>query len=188
MDRLFRDLHERPDVPFGGVVVVLGGDFRQVLPVVRRGSRGAIVDASLPTSYLWDCIQRLQLTINMRVQLMQQQGRDAEEQQAFANLLLKVGQGEVGEALSIPPSMRAATQNPSDLIRTVFGDLGENGPAAARDPATLLSRALLTPRTATVLELNDRIFEGFPGQCFACKCRNSAPCLPRCYLTHALYA
>jgi len=35
------------NLPFGGKTVVLGGDFRQVLPVVRKGSRAQIVGASL---------------------------------------------------------------------------------------------------------------------------------------------
>ena len=39
-------------LPFGGKVVVLGGYFRQVLPVVPRGNRGQIVTASLKKSSL----------------------------------------------------------------------------------------------------------------------------------------
>jgi hypothetical protein len=42
------------DMLFGGKVVVMGGDFRQILPVVPRGTRGQIVDASLKRSVvLW---------------------------------------------------------------------------------------------------------------------------------------
>ncbi|XP_071705206.1 uncharacterized protein [Rutidosis leptorrhynchoides] len=37
---------------FGGKVVVFGGDFRQILPVVPKGSRQDIVNASLNSSYL----------------------------------------------------------------------------------------------------------------------------------------
>ncbi|XP_074297343.1 uncharacterized protein LOC141628055 [Silene latifolia] len=39
--------------PFGGKVVVFGGDFRQILPVVPKGSRQDIVGASISYSYLW---------------------------------------------------------------------------------------------------------------------------------------
>jgi ATP-dependent DNA helicase PIF1 len=43
LDRTLRDIlsEEKPAnaiVPFGGKPVVLGGDFRQILPVVRKGS------------------------------------------------------------------------------------------------------------------------------------------------------
>jgi ATP-dependent DNA helicase PIF1 len=40
-------------MPFGGKVIVFGGDFRQVLPVVPKGCRQDIVRASLSSSYLW---------------------------------------------------------------------------------------------------------------------------------------
>ena len=44
---------ELVDVPFGGKVFVVGGNFRQVLPVVPRGSRGQVVAASVHESSLW---------------------------------------------------------------------------------------------------------------------------------------
>lgn len=34
-------------MPFGGKVMLFGGDFRQVLPVVLRGTRAQITDATL---------------------------------------------------------------------------------------------------------------------------------------------
>ncbi|XP_057432230.1 ATP-dependent DNA helicase RRM3-like [Lotus japonicus] len=41
------------DIPFGGKVVVLGGDFRQILPVISKGSRSEIVGSAINSSYLW---------------------------------------------------------------------------------------------------------------------------------------
>ena len=38
--------------PFAGKVVVLGGDFRQVLPVIHGAGRPEIVLESLNSSYL----------------------------------------------------------------------------------------------------------------------------------------
>jgi hypothetical protein len=38
------------DMFFGGKVVVMGGNFRQILPVVPRGMRGQIVDANFKRS------------------------------------------------------------------------------------------------------------------------------------------
>ena len=54
LDNNLRDIMDRPELPFGGRTVVFGGDFRQVLPVVRRGSRALVVGASLRMSYHWD--------------------------------------------------------------------------------------------------------------------------------------
>ena len=44
LDRTLCDLMDR-DLPFSGKVIVLGGDFRQILPVVKCGSRVQIVAA-----------------------------------------------------------------------------------------------------------------------------------------------
>jgi len=40
--------------PFGGKVVVLLGDFRQTFPVIRKGTRRQIIDASIRSAPLWD--------------------------------------------------------------------------------------------------------------------------------------
>jgi hypothetical protein len=57
------------DILFGGKVVVMGGDFRQLLPMVPRGTRGQIVDASLKRSViLWHSVKVHHLHENMRVQ------------------------------------------------------------------------------------------------------------------------
>ena len=38
VDCTFRDLHNS-DKPFGGLTVVFGEDFQQILPVILKGSR-----------------------------------------------------------------------------------------------------------------------------------------------------
>jgi hypothetical protein len=52
---------------FGGKIVVLGGDFQQILPAVPKGGREYIVNASLPQSHLWQHVIILCFHINMRV-------------------------------------------------------------------------------------------------------------------------
>ena len=52
IDRGFRDSMQI-DESFGGKIMVLGGDFRQVLPIVPRASRGEEIAASIKDSYLW---------------------------------------------------------------------------------------------------------------------------------------
>jgi len=52
VDRTLRDFLEN-DVPFGGITVAWGGDFKQTLPVVIRGSMKETVGASIQNSYLW---------------------------------------------------------------------------------------------------------------------------------------
>nr|XP_040249542.1 uncharacterized protein LOC109776755 [Aegilops tauschii subsp. strangulata] len=53
LDNNMHDIMGRRDRPFGGKTIVFGEDFRHVLPVVRRGSQGQIVDATLQSSHLW---------------------------------------------------------------------------------------------------------------------------------------
>jgi hypothetical protein len=56
------------DIFFGGKVVIMGGDFRQILLVVAHGTRGQIVDASLKRFVvLWHRVKVCQLHENMRV-------------------------------------------------------------------------------------------------------------------------
>ena len=43
VDMSFRDIRDQPDVPFGGVTVIFGGDFQQILPVVVKGGQEQIV-------------------------------------------------------------------------------------------------------------------------------------------------
>ena len=52
VDRMLRDITKAVDLslenqPFGGKVVVFGGDFRQILPVVIKGSHEDIVGSCL---------------------------------------------------------------------------------------------------------------------------------------------
>ena len=37
LDNSLRDIMDRPELPFGGKIVVFGGDFRQVFPLFGEG-------------------------------------------------------------------------------------------------------------------------------------------------------
>ena len=52
VDMLLRDLMEE-DKPFGGKVLVLGGDFRQVLPAMPHTSREDVIGHSIKYHQLW---------------------------------------------------------------------------------------------------------------------------------------
>ena len=65
IDRMLRDV-TGIDTPFGGKVVVLGGDFRQTLPVVKRGREADIVDNCIVSSTLWPLFTRFSFSVNMR--------------------------------------------------------------------------------------------------------------------------
>ena len=60
---------------------MFGGDFRQVLPVVPRGTRVQICDATLLRYYIWDDIKIIRLKKNMR----------AQNDVLFSEFLLRIG-------------------------------------------------------------------------------------------------
>jgi hypothetical protein len=54
-------------LPFGGIGVVFSGNFRQILLVVPRGTRGDVVAAALNRSSIWQHVCVFKLHTNMRV-------------------------------------------------------------------------------------------------------------------------
>jgi len=125
------------DMFFGGKVIVMGGDFRQILHVVPRGTRGQIVDASLKRFVvLWHRVKVRQLHENMRVQRLLAQGEtnamaNAQKQQAWVDYLQCIGEGteqvfpEVGEeAILIPEDMCCQGDTIDGMVDEVYGNLG----------------------------------------------------------------
>ncbi len=88
VERTLRDIRSDPR-PFGGLTVVLGGDFLQTLPVVIHGSKEAILHATFRHSELWNNnIRLLFLHQNMRLNHANESTRE------FAQWLLDVGNGK----------------------------------------------------------------------------------------------
>ncbi|XP_021754584.1 ATP-dependent DNA helicase PIF3-like [Chenopodium quinoa] len=84
LDLLLQDLCGNQKL-FGGKLVVLGGDFRQVLPVVPLKNQKEVVQASIVTSYIWPQLLKFKLTENQR----------AKEDPKFSSFLLALGNGEL---------------------------------------------------------------------------------------------
>jgi ATP-dependent DNA helicase PIF1 len=156
-DNSLRDILNNEDLPFGGKTIVFGGDFRQTLPVVRKGSRAQIVDVLLRRSYLCDLMQHLRLEHNMRAQ------KDPE----FADFLLHIGggtkevnsEGEVllPEDLCIP--YIGDGKDLEALIDWVHPKLNEN----KTDSNYITSRAILTTKNDCVDMINIKMINKFQG-------------------------
>ena len=78
---------------FEGVVFCFYENFRQILPVVSRGTRDQIVSTFLKHSSLWRHVQHLSLTINMRLFSPQMSLEERLCQEEFANLILAIDKG-----------------------------------------------------------------------------------------------
>ncbi|XP_076903110.1 uncharacterized protein LOC143558073 [Bidens hawaiensis] len=88
--------------PFGGKVIVFGGDFRQILPVVQHGSRSDIVNDSLSSSHIWTKCKVLRLTKNMRL-TVGCQSSNLEDTIRFVEWLLELGEGKLGGDMTVTP-------------------------------------------------------------------------------------
>lgn len=98
LDRTLRDVMDI-DAAFGGVPLLLSGDFGQTLPVVRRGGPAEQKDATLPASDLWQAFQHLQLTENQRTQ--RAVGAARADLQRFERFLLGVRDGSLGSVVQV---------------------------------------------------------------------------------------
>ncbi|KAK9056489.1 hypothetical protein SSX86_023850 [Deinandra increscens subsp. villosa] len=171
LDRTLRDIIT-PDAtnntnsPFGGTTIVLGGDFRQILPVVPNGGRKDIVRASLTSSHLWPTCKVFKLTKNMRLTIGSQH-LNVEETRKFAQWLLDIGEGNAGDSkdgeaiIDIPEDLLITDPiDPiSSLVDFVYPSLLEN----LNNPQYFQQRAILAPTNEVVEEINDRLISLFPG-------------------------
>jgi len=64
LDQTLKDILDC-DAPFGGKVMIMGGDFRQVLLVIEKGSKTQMISACIIRSYLWANTKVLHLVQNM---------------------------------------------------------------------------------------------------------------------------
>jgi hypothetical protein len=158
LDNSMRDIMGRPALPFGGKTIVFGGDFRQVLHVVRKGSRAQVVASSLWMSYLWESMSHLKLVSNMR----------AKNDPWFAEFLLRVGGGtedtNSDDDIRLPDNVcvpYSGSDNDLDnLIDFAFPNLNEN----MSDSTYITSRAILSTRNDWVDMINVKMIDRFQGE------------------------
>ncbi|XP_026429159.1 uncharacterized protein LOC113325153 [Papaver somniferum] len=127
-DRTMRDITGIVE-PFGGKILIMGGDFRQV-------------------TFVRD-VHVLHLRKNMRV------AKDA----SYSKFLIRVGDGDepcvANETIKVPEEMGipwVSDASLSQLIDVTFPNFVEN----ARDIDYMVNRALITPLNEYVEKLNDR--------------------------------
>ncbi|XP_028126342.1 uncharacterized protein LOC114323072 [Camellia sinensis] len=157
LNDMLKDINES-ELLFGGKVVVLGGDFRQIPPVIPKGTKYDSIDASLVNSELWKSIEKIKLTENMR----------ARHDPCFSNYLLRIGNGSESvndqNKIKIPASMiisnnfSNAENSIKDLIQTVFPNLKNY----SEDPISMINSVVLTPKNDCVQEINALLIKQFP--------------------------
>ncbi|CAN0897204.1 ATP-dependent DNA helicase PIF1 [Linum grandiflorum] len=177
LDRTICDLMDTPTSgpgykPFGGKIVLLGGDFRQTLPVVTNGHRADHLSASLTRSYLWSHCKVLRLHTNMRLNTSTANAADLCNGMRFPAWILALGDGNL-PAVAHPdcprsdwihiPSSFIIPQSPDpikSLVARVYPDLL----TSFRNISYLRSRAIVAPTNNEVTHINDYILTQLPGE------------------------
>ncbi|XP_017221478.2 uncharacterized protein LOC108198225 [Daucus carota subsp. sativus] len=176
LDRSLRDIMksvspERGEMLFGGITVLLGGDFRQILPVINLASRGEIVSACITRSRLWSAATIHILKQNMRLNVPDTEA-DRESLRIFADWVLKIGDGKIKppmdsskifheDDIEIPTEFcdTEVANSVENMIKWTFPDF----PIHFKSPSYLSERAILTPTNQTVGHLNSVIVGTIPG-------------------------
>ena len=151
--RTFTDLLGNDDL-FGGIPMVLGGDFAQILPVVPRGNREAVVAANIQKTFLWSRFQKLFLRSNMRI-------RNGVANEAFADWIGKMSYDPAFYGRIQLPKQVNQLNNLDSFVDTVFPP--DRMRQAHLDPGFFASRAILTLRNDIVADLNDSILNKLQG-------------------------
>ncbi|XP_073059568.1 uncharacterized protein [Primulina eburnea] len=152
----FQDIMDN-HIAFGGKTMVFGGDFRQVLPVVKRGSKAEQIAASISRSTFWHCLKIIHLQQNMR------SAQDTD----FSQFLLRIGDGlqhtvnrdfiKLPDSIIIPWEGEQSIQI---LIDSIFPNMINH----VNDENYMVDRAIITPKNVDVDNINQMLIINFPGE------------------------
>eukprot|EP00794_Sanderia_malayensis_P017148 gene17148-biopygen14755 len=156
MDTLLRDITQVKR-PFGGKFMLLGGDFRQVLPVISRAGREKIVAESLKSMQirdLWGIFEQHRLHRNMRAI------QDATYQE-FSEWLLRIGNHtephDENEIITLPD--RICVNSSQQMIDSIYPHPTSGEPNLMLNPLAMSERCCLTPKNENSHEINKLILQ-----------------------------
>ena len=149
LDRTLKDVRKNDSI-FGGITVVLSGDWRQILPIVS-GERADTVASVHKRSDLWEQVKKFELRNNMRIR-----GNDASAEE-FKSFVLSIGDGSANQeenTLLIPERFIYPGNTISGFIDEIFPDLQSKiGDEGYMDWIT--ERAIIASRNDQVNQINE---------------------------------
>jgi len=177
LDRTFRDIEkvknpEIANIPFGGKVVVLGGDLRQILPVVEDGNKQDVIAATIIASRLWSHVEVLSLKQNMRLLCSPEDPIQQQQVAAFNKWILDIGENKIptlakegedeGSWITIPQEFLVSPgeNKLAAIVKTIYPDFH----ARYKDPIYLVQRAILAPTNELTHSVNDYMVPLVPGR------------------------
>ncbi|RXW13239.1 hypothetical protein EST38_g12616 [Candolleomyces aberdarensis] len=132
------------DLPFGGKVIILLGDFRQTCPVIRGGSRAQVVSASIKSSPLW-----ASFTVHRLIHPIRNAGDPP-----FSTFVNSIGDGGGPE---VPLAGLSIVQDKEVLTNFVFPH------EIILNPSACVTRSILAPTNAQVDDYNILILNRLEG-------------------------
>ncbi|XP_028788641.1 uncharacterized protein LOC114744641 [Neltuma alba] len=164
VDRTLKDIM-RCDLPFSGKCVVIGGDFRQILPVIPKGFCADIIDAAINSSVLWSACKLFQLTKNIPLQTASK-AIDQKKISKFSKWLLDIGDGIIGlphegttDIEILVDFLITDSLNPiHSIVSSTYLALHQN----ITYPNYLTERAILAPTTDVIDQINDYMLSLLP--------------------------
>ncbi|KAI3859314.1 hypothetical protein MKW98_007695 [Papaver atlanticum] len=157
-------------VLFGKKTVVLGGDFRQILPVIEGGLREDIVNASISKSKLWKHFEVFELTQNMRLTTGDTSHDKRQEITDFAKWILDIRNDEL-PAISLDGSedkdwIKIQSDLPIECkenhIQKIVDIMYPDFMNKRLDREYLAERSILTPKNECVHSINSHVLASIP--------------------------
>nr|KAJ0214386.1 hypothetical protein LSAT_V11C400164520 [Lactuca sativa] len=157
---------------FGGMSMLLGGDFRQTLPDQPKSRKSDIISFTLPNSYLWSSFTVFRLHHNMRLSDTGTSVDSTRLTSEFASWLLDIGDGKIGTPEKEDPHSTRIIHIPGMFLI----DSKDQGLAALIDfvygselltntsPQEFSARAIISPKNETAERVNTLILSKTQGQ------------------------
>ena len=166
LDEKLKDLKGN-NLPFGGISIILSGDFKQTLPIVTKSHQLAQIRVSIKKSHLWTYFEgeenQFSFTMNMRLEQVTNM-QERQELEKYQTFLLNLGKG------NLPANDDGNINIPNELIETgfevedkmqdaaiefVYGDINDH----VNDPNYIMSNVIICPHNRNVKKINEKIVD-----------------------------
>ena len=166
LDRQLRDIMDN-NQPFGGKVLLLCGDFKQLPPVIPDGSHKAVTSASIKTSPYFQQATILKLVRNERlrrhIQKNQMTNKSQQKLQKFDKWINDIGHDKVakqtnihGLAIKLESSYVVQCPDLQAFINQIYFDMNEQN-----DVNYFKNRCMLTTLNENVTKINQLCLNNF---------------------------
>ncbi|GJQ91450.1 DNA helicase [Tanacetum coccineum] len=150
LDRSLRDILTMPHCLFGGKSILLGGDFRQTLPVKKGASKMEIVTTCISQSELWPHFKVFILKKNMQLSRPSVSADEHQEDPENTNWI----------DIPLTYCLLDDEQGLSKLIDFIYYQMTLRTPSAI----TLQEKAIVCPKNETADMINSKVLEMVQGE------------------------